>query len=327
MSCPPCSPVPNPFGCDTSGESNLCLTLSDMIEEAFYSLQMGVDGDTLSADQYKQGKQVFNRVIQHLQTQGLHLSSNAVGYVFMERGEGEYVVEDARSTNEYFINALTADITTGDIIVPLVGVDDYREDDQIGILREDLSLFWSTVVSIDTVANSVEIADAFDGDACEGFVVYNYREPIRPISRVMDVVNRTDRLDDIPVEMQSQQDWFYLADKDARAAYVSLAYYERKRVKGKLHVWPVPQDERSIVALSYEKKLDLGISTNDALDLNQFYYDAVIWEMSKRLAVIYRVPPTVMQWVSEMAATTMAAAMSYDNEVTGLRISVNRGVR
>ncbi len=100
------------------------MTLAEIIRDALGLIQIGVDGEQLAAEYYERARVAVNRVVLEMQTQGLHLTSYRVGYLFLQPNQLKYVIEDEYATNEYWTRTLSADEASGQTVLSVSGVDD-----------------------------------------------------------------------------------------------------------------------------------------------------------------------------------------------------------
>lgn len=302
------------------------LTLEEVIQDACGLIQVGVDGEGLEPEYYERARVAVNRVILEMQAQGLHLTSYKVGYLFLQPDQYQYVVEDENATNTYYERTLSADEASGQTVLSVSGTDDAQVDDIIGITLDDGSLQWTTISSIDTVNSTITVADALTDDAADGNYIFNYRVPLRQISRIHQIWRRDNYVTDIPINMISQQEYDVLPYKTTSNGVPSIAYYYRGLPKGTMFLWPLPSTSQSIIGFWYECKLGQMKDPTDAIDLDQFYIPAFVYTVALRLCDTFAVSNDVYTRIKDAQADIMAQALSYDDEGTPVKISPNRRV-
>lgn len=302
------------------------LTLEELINSAAGLVQVGVDGETLEPEYYERARVAANLVILELQAQGLHLTSYNVGYLFLQPNQYQYVIEDENATNTYYENTLSASQIAGDTVLSVSSTDDYLVDDTIGITLNDTSLQWSTVESIDTVNSTITIADALTGDAASGNYVFNYRSDLKQISRIHQIWRRDNYVNDIPINVIGQQEYDALPYKTTSNGSPSIAYYHRAIPKGVLNLWPVPSSSYPIMGFWYERKLGQLKDSTDTIDLDQFYYPAVLYTLALRLCTVFASSNDVYSRIKSEQQSILAQALSYDDEQQPIKISPNRRV-
>ena len=325
----------DPFGQDPSGTSTFSITTKSLISESFDILQMGVEGEDLSEDMLTRAQRSLNIMVRNWQAQGIHLWTYDEATVFLEGGTRTYTPETSRGSNDYWFSYLAADVLLGDSIGTLkLPLDRYGPRDvqpqigwTIGFLRPDnREYFWTTLVSYDIGGGDFELSDPFPVDMLEGTFAVIYELPIRPIERVLGVRRVDGFLNDTPINFESRQKYFDLPTKLASGA-ISEAYYDRDLPQGVLYLWPTPQDGSQFVRLRYERRLFDFVDLDDCADLPQYYYEALVYGLARRLAIKYRVPPNLYTIIKEMADEQLTEALNFDNEITDISVSLNRESR
>lgn len=312
-----------PFTPET--ENNFTLTLTELISSAFELVQIGVDGEDIEPEYYERAVNIVNLVIQEMQTQGLHLTSYKVGWLFLQPDQFKYVIEDENSTNEYWQRTLSADEATGQTVLSVDSVEDLEVDDPIGIILDDGSLQWTAVTAVG--ADTVTVDDALTDDATEGNYLFNYRTALRQISRVHQFWRRDNYVNDVPIQMISQQEYDLLPRKDAPPSGLpSQAYYHRTIPKGVLRLWVAPQNAQYIIGFWYECKIGQMRNSSDAIDFDQFYLPAITHTIALRMCNRFGISTEIMTRVKAEQEELMALALTYDDEQTPIKISPNRRV-
>lgn len=310
----------------TSDVNNFQMTLAEIITDALGLIQVGVDGEELSADYYERARVAANRVVLEMQAQGLHLTSYKVGYLFLQPDQYKYVIEDENATNEYWSRTLTADENTGQTVLSISDTTDLENDDIIGISLEDGSIQWTTVSSYDSNALTVTVADALTGDAIDGAYLLNYRTPLRQISRIHQIWRRDNYVTDIPINMVGQQEYDVLPYKTTSNGVPSIAYYYRGIPKGTLFLWPLPATGVPIIGFWYECKIGQMKAATDVIDFDQFYYPAFVYTLALRCCDVFSISAETKASIKMEQQEIMAQALSYDDEQTPVKISPNRRV-
>jgi hypothetical protein len=302
------------------------LTVGEMINTSCGLIQVGVDGEGLEPEYYQRALVTLNLVMMELQAQGLHLSSYNVGYLFLQPDQYKYIIEDENATNEYFQRTIDGAEASGQTVLTVSDTTDLQNDDIIGITLDDGSIQWTTVSSFDSGALTVTIADALTDDAADGNYVFNYRTALKQISRIHQTWRRDNYVTDVPITQISQQEYDVLPYKTTNNGVPSISYYHRGIPKGTLFLWPVPTNAVPIIGFWYERKLGQMKETTEVMDLDQFYYPAVVYTLALRLCDTFAVSTEVYQRIKQSQEEIMAQALSYDDEQTPVKISPNRRV-
>lgn len=301
-------------------------TLGELIQYSAGLIQVGIDGEALSPEYYDRARNAVNLAVLEMQAKGLHLSSYKLGYLFLQPDQGTYIIEDENATNTYFKRTLTAAEATAQTVLSVSDTTDLQVADTIGIVLDDGSIQWTTVVSFDSVLLTVTVTDALTGDAASGNYIYNYREAIKQISRIHQILRRDNNVNDVPLTMISQQEWDTLNNKSTSTGLPNQMYYQRTIPKGTLKMWPVPQNSYSIVWFWYEQKLGQMKNQTDVMDLDQFYYPAFAYLCALRLCDVFAASTEMKMSIQQTYNELLADAMRYDDEGTPIKISPNRRI-
>lgn len=320
----------------TSGTTDFTLTAGQIVEEAFDLLQMGVEGESLTEDMFSRGLRSLNLVLRTLQADGILLATYEDGQLWLNPGQERYIIEDEFASNRYQQRELTQDATAGATTVFLsltpdsvrfFGLtDDPDFDWYIGILDNNRVIFTTRVDSFDDSTGETTIRDALENDSNSGNQVFLYREPIERIERILKIRRADNFLNDVPINHISRQEYFDQPTKYTTGIVVE-AYYQRRRSKGELFVWPVPFDSTKILKFSYERRIQDMSSPDNQLDLQNFMIPVVVAKVARQLTLKYRVPRDVLQNLKEHEQEVWQIARTFNDEVTDLSVSPNRESR
>lgn len=270
----------------TSGSYNLNHTLNELLEEAFDLLQVGADGETLTADMLKRGKRSLNLMLKEWEAQGLHLWTKEEGSLFLAVGTEQYDFTSASThlANTYYETTLSAAEASGQTELSVTSTTNMTVTDPIGIILDNNDLHWSTVAS--KTATTVTINDALTRAAASGAAVYNYRlNDFKPAIRVIST-RRKDASNEIPMLFESRGDYFNLPNKTQTGTPV-MSYYARKEPMGIMYVWPAPDSAIPVINFSYERKIQIMNSGSDTFDMPEYWFNALAYNASVELIPKY----------------------------------------
>ena len=315
---------PDPFGEDTSGTTSFKLLAKDLITEAYAILQMGSEGEDLTSEMTNEGFRSLNMMVATWQAQGIHLWSYEDAALWLVAGQNGYDLDNSKATNEYTQTVTTTDLLAGGNTVDLQVVGNIFDDWTIGFILSDHSIFWTTVTGVS--GNTVTLNDNAPEDILTGAVVFYYEKQLASVERVLGLRRRDIYGNDVPINQISRQEYFDLPSKQSQGL-ASEGYFDRRRDKGILYLWQVPSNSTSFIMIEYERKLEDFVNNDDCPDFPKYWTEALAYNLAKRLAIKYRVPPVIMNEVKMMAESTLNQALDFDNEVTDMSVSVNREVR
>lgn len=123
---------------------------------------------------------------------------------------------------------------------------------------------------------------------------------------------------DVPMIEMSRQEYFDQPNKTTSPSIPVNFYYDPQTTTGTLYLWPCPSATAAAqytVRYTYARRMESMVSTNNELDMPQEWQEAVVWNLSKRLASQYPVnDQSLMNLVLGMAGETYQALMQWDNE-------------
>ena len=308
--------------------NNFQLALSEMIQYSAGIIQVGVDGEQFQNEYAQRCVIAANLAMLEMQAKGLIITSYRVGYLFVRQGQADYVIEDEHSTNAYTQNQIATTVTSGNtftlsaavnsqVVVPVL------PGDYVGLTLDTGDLFWTKCASFSSPTLVTTDSMPSGSSISAGQYVLNYTNQLRQISRVHQVWRRDGYVNNVPINMISQQEYDVLPNHSVQGI-PSQALYKRDIPKGVLQLWAAPQNSMSIIGFWYESKLGQLRYMTDVIDLDQFYYPAFSYLLALRLCDVFGVNASVKASIERTASLIMADALSFDDEVTPVKISPNR---
>lgn len=270
----------------TSGNYTLSLTLNELAEEVLDIMQATGDGESLDGDLVSRFKKTANLLLKEWQSQGIHLWTQTEGTLFLKVGQEKYDFRDSAThvSNEWYETTTTANTVAGSYKFNVASASDITPGDTIGIVQSDNDLFWSTV----TFKNGLEITvkDPVTKSTTSGSYVRNYRDTFIPISKVTDVRRKEGSDYEIPIDLESRQNYFGLPNKNQTGTPIQ-AYYDRQDLAGEkygvMYLWNSPSSSVPVINFTYERKMQLLENTTDTLDLPEYAQQAFIFNVADKL--------------------------------------------
>lgn len=120
----------------------------------------------------------------------------------------------------------------------------------------------------------------------------------------------------------NKDDYFYLPDKHVRGRPVQF-WLDRQRSGPVMMLWPSPATEyryAQLTVLTARHIMDVG-TLRQEIEVPQRWYDAVMYNLGKRLAIITpEVKPGVYQILKDEAGDALAAAFAEDRDKSPINI-------
>lgn len=196
----------------------------------------------------------------------------------------------------------------------------------IGITGDTANtVLWTTVNSIDADTDIVTIDDAIADTSTLGndVIFYTSEQNFKPFSRVLnDMVRRhagegSDY--EIPIVFQSRKDYMDLPNKN-QAGTVIQAYYSRQEPTGIWYLWNTPSSSVEYINFTAERQIQIMVDTTDTFDLPAEWYDAITYNLAKRLILKVGCSAQRTALIREDAKTYLDEALAFDTAVYPIRL-------
>lgn len=181
-----------------------------------------------------------------------------------------------------------------------------------------------TIFTIDQGANTLTFTQDITGgssidDACINLTTRTFR--VAPIKRILnDTVRRRESTDyEIPIVFQSRKDYFDLPNKNQPGTVIQT-YYDRQQPQGTMYVWNPPSSAVPVLNFSYERELQILTSADDTFDLPADWFDAVVYNLAKRLIPKVGCSVERKTLITDSAKEYLDNALGFDQAVYGIRL-------
>lgn len=316
----------------SSGVYGFNPTVGDLILEAYEILQIASQGETLTGEQFRKGKNSLNFLLKKMQTDGIHLWTYTEGTLFLQVGQFEYDFGDVDThlTNKFFETTLTAAASAGASTITVDDASDIQDTDEIGVIgSSDNNLFWTTVSGA-PAGNVVTLTDVLPDSADNGAIVYNYRAAttttptLVPVSRLTpNGVRRRESTDyEIPIIFESRVSYTDLPNKQQLGQPIQ-AYYQRSIPFGKMSLWTAPNSSVPVINFTYERQLQRVVDAEETLDVSEEYMEAVVYNLARRLLPKSGASPDMIQLIMAESERSYDEALGYDDAVYPIEIDMD----
>ena len=319
----------------TSGSVNFNQTRNELIQDAYQLIgQYGV-GRTISAEDQAFAARILNKMVKSWQAQGLHLWSKEEGILFIADNTGEYTMGNAssaaRSTlaSDAVITELNGAHSASATSLTVDSTSGMTASDIIGIVLDDDSTDWTTIVSVDS-STTLTITTGLSSAAADNNNVYTFTsratKPLRILSmrRVTGIDSgATTTQSEIPMLPLSHEDYFNLPVKTSNGLPTHY-YYNPDLTDGKLYLWPRPDDPEMRMHFTFERQLEDFDASTDNPDLPSEWLEAITYQLAVRLAPAFG-KDQKLTVLAPMASIMLESMLNWDNEVTSLFLKLDRG--
>ena len=307
----------------TSGSIALTFTRDEIIQEAYEQLQVVEPGVAATAAQVTSAARSLNNMIKAWQVQGLQIHSVHQSFLFTTNDQREYTLDGSSEkwVVAYDDTTLSTAGSATDLAIIVTSLGDIVNGDVIGIYQSDGTMHWTTVDG-PTAGLAVPITDALTADTLVGATVYSYTASTDLAERPMEVVECWERNysgNDRPIDMVSRQEYSELTLKGNTGGLVSAFYDPQVGSSNKLYIWPATEDVRNIIGTWVKRTFESFTAAADEVDLPQEAFEAVAYNLAKRLISKSAAKQMTVQYVLAMAQSTEEDLM---NKMAGPEDSV-----
>lgn len=324
----------------TSGVTGFNLTTTQIIRESFDLCGIAVEGEDLTNEEYDRALRSLNLMLRRWQSEGIHLWTYQEATLFVETDRSAYPLNNSVSvravdSDKYVITGLSGDVLMGATDFMLdknTLVTDQGDDfilatgDPVGFLLADNTVFWTTYVSPNM------IADPFPEDLSSGTLIFWYPVSgvLQPVERVLDVrrLDATTQLtqNEVPVQFEAHKDFFSLPNRKSRGT-INEATFQRSLPHGVLHVWQVPDRETQLISFTYERKIQNFVNSDDDPDIPDHYINAVVTNLALYIAGKFNVSQERKIEIRVDADAELEQAKAFDDANYDFKVSLNRNSR
>jgi hypothetical protein len=296
----------------TSGSYRLLSTFNDLAEEAYDIIQLGADGETLSGDMLVRARKSCNFMLKSWAAQGIHLWTQEEGTLFLVVGQSKYDFSSSNLANTWYETTLSAAEASGQTVISATSTADMTALDTIGILLDTKDIHWTTIVS--KTATEVTITSALPSAAASGNKIINYvSSSFIPVNRITNVRRRESSQYEIPINFESRDDYFNLPDKVSTGSPVQ-SYFSRQQPPGIMYVWPPTSTADTAINFTYERPIQIVVAGTDELDIPEYWYEAIIYNLAQRLILKYGCGSERAAMIRADAKAALDLALEFDSE-------------
>jgi len=135
--------------------------------------------------------------------------------------------------------------------------------------------------------------------------------------RILDAFYRQQGGNDVPIRLISREEYNRFGVKTSQGTPIQL-FYDPQISTGIVEMYPQPTDVKGQIYIEFQKPIEDFVSSGDDFDLPQEWGEALIWNLSLRLAVPYRVPAEQWNRIVLMATSSLELVKSWDQEYSSV---------
>jgi hypothetical protein len=305
----------------TSGISTFNTTRNEIIRQAALMIKAVPAGGTMNATMVKDFDHQLNAMVKRWQTKGIHVWTTSEATLFPQVGQVKYAIGTGATdhvTSLHYETSMSADEALGQTILSLSSTTNITVGDNIGIVLDDGSLFWTTVSAKD--ATTVTVASALTDSVAEGSSVFTYTSKIsQPLKIVAARRYSIDRATDTPLEPVARRDYHNLPVK-LQSGMMNQFFYDRQLTLGYLYLWQVPSTTTELVKFTWHRSIQDFTAAGDNPDLPAEWIQALEYNLAVMMAPQFDVPNDKLATLASMAASFLEDMSGFDQEPESLYI-------
>lgn len=299
----------------TSGTSIFNTTRNEICSEAAKLLNAVPLQQTMGAAMFHTFNFFLNAMVKSWQATGIHLWTTIEGTLFPIAGQVRYGVGGATTdhiTGAYYETAVTANEAAAQTVISVDLTTNVAALDNIGIVLDDGTMHWTTVVS--KSASTVTILAALPSAAAAGNVVFTYTAKLPRLLKVVDarrydIVGATDT----PMTVCSRQEYNNLPMKTQAGTPIQM-FYDAQLTTGYLNVWQIPDTPTQLVKFTAHRPIQDFTSSGDNPDLPQEWILPLVYNLAKMKMPSHPVDAQRRRDIIDNADSLLAAMIGYDRE-------------
>jgi hypothetical protein len=133
------------------------------------------------------------------------------------------------------------------------------------------------------------------------------------------------RINEINLARLNRDDYFYLPDKNVRGRPVQY-WLDRQRENCIMNIWPAPDNAsryRQLAFMGMRHIMDVG-TLQQELEVPQRWYEATVWNLAKRLAIITpEVKPEMLAITAGEASSSLSLAWAEERDRSPINIVID----
>lgn len=318
----------------TSGTSNFNYSRDQIIRRALRQCGAFASGETPDAQSIQDAADALNAMVKEWNALGIHLWTESEGVVFLQPGQVSYSLgtgstDHGTQTNppNFAQTTLAANALLNATSISVSSAANILSGDQIGIIRDDAVVQWTTV-SAPPSANAISLAAPLGDSATAGNLVFDYTTQIlRPLRVVSARRFNVPSSIDTPMIPMSRLDYRELPNKTTPGIPTQWFYdpLGGATIVGILYVWPAPVTATDAVKMTWYRQIQDFNSPGNTPDLPNEWINTIVWNLAEELAPEYDVPPQRFEMIQMKAAKSLDRVSGWDREPESVRFGVQIG--
>lgn len=312
----------------TSGDYTYNPAVTNIMTRALTIARVVAPGEIPDAPTYQSTFQALNDLVVQLQADQIHVWTEEEAILFVEPLVDRYLIGGTPTPATHVTAAASLISTTmaipalaGATTVTVLSAAGMADGDFIGLLGDDLQLFWTTI-SGTPVGDVVTLADALTVNVSAGAFVFAYTSPIvRPLNipraRMLQFYNASET----PMTNLSRQEYMDLPNKLAPGVPTQW-FYTPMRQQGELYLWPTAQNGTVAIRFTWYRPLQTFLTVADTADFPQEWVGPLTWLLAQEIMIEWATPAPVRAEIRAEAQARLEIVKGWDTETQDIQLGM-----
>ena len=302
----------------TSGTNTFTQTRNQIINLAYKRIGVLSDYQPLTAAQLEDGSTLLNIMVKSWIAKGSRLWKTKQATLFVQPNQASYTIDGSTSnvTELYYSTTTTADTALSAIVIPVTSTTGMTVGDFFGVLLDNGNLFWTTIVSINSL--NVTVNDALTDTTTSGNAVYTYTTKLTRPEDIDNAQCQNSSVSQLPMVKISRDTYRAITIK-SNTGIPNRYFYDKQLDYGVLYLWQVPSNAQYLVNFTFQKQLFDFSNPLDTPDFPVEWIKPLYLNLALELTGFNSVSDTnFLTLLTQQATTSLADAEGYDRETTSI---------
>lgn len=268
----------------TSGTQEFTKNTTSLIEDAYDTLGIFDEGESITSSQRTKATRKLNYMIQAWQADGVHLWKYREATLFLEKDTQSYLLGNSQgnATENFVETTINTDAILGASTIDLVDSTGILDGYYIGIHLDDGTAQWTTVNG-NPIGNTVTLTDVLNDSVSSNNEVKSYETKITKPVKILQSRYVSGTNSEIECFEYNRSDYFRLSDKSTTGATTQF-YYNPLIKETKLYVWPVADKTFRLFKFTYYPEFDIFNEALDTPDFPSEWYECIVYNLAEKIA-------------------------------------------
>jgi hypothetical protein len=307
----------------------LTRTIQELIEGALRLLQVSDANQSIDASETQDTLEALNDLLKNYQKHGLHLWTKTEGVLFLDVGKTDYLLgptgDEATTKDDFISTELSVAGVATDVIINVDSTAGMVAADIIGVLLDDGTRHWTTIVSVDsslllTINTGLPSGAAIDNSVFTYTTILD--RPVRILQARRDTIGSTS--DEVVAHQWSREEYFAQPNKTSQGT-TNNWYYSPLTTNGRMYVWQTANSADQIVRFTFERPIDVYTDISDSILVPAEWYRVLKFNLAADIGPDTDVTTDRLNYITEKAKVLLDDALGSDQEFESISIQPNFG--